>query len=259
VSAALAVSGWLVAIAAAVLAAAAGRALARQRELAIRVAHELRGPLTAIGLGLDLAAREGGFEWPRRRVLELELARAATVVGDLTSARASVSRRRAGGVTAHDLARLDRIDIATLVRDCVAAAIPLADLRGVALRSSWSGGPAWIWGDRQRLAQVLHNLLANAIEHGGGQVEVSGRAERGLVRLDVTDAGPGLPAPVVQLIGRARPGVGHRGRGLAIATEIVERHGGRLGSAPTDRGARLTVELPCADRRASSPPTSSHA
>jgi signal transduction histidine kinase len=67
----------------------------------------------------------------------------------------------------------------------------------------------------------------------------------GRVRVEVHDAGPGLPAPVGELIRgrRRRP----RGRGLAIAAGIAERHGGRLAAAPSADGACLVLELPCAD------------
>jgi nitrogen-specific signal transduction histidine kinase len=64
------------------------------------------------------------------------------------------------------------------------------------------------------------------------------------VRLEVLDSGPGLPAPVSELVRRPHAGRGRRGRGLAIATEIVAAHGGRLASAPCTRGARLVMELP---------------
>ena len=70
------------------------------------------------------------------------------------------------------------------------------------------------------------------------------------MRIEVIDEGPGLPAPVAELTRRARGGRGRRGRGLAIAAEIAERHGGRLVAAPAARGARIGLELPCV-RRAS--------
>jgi signal transduction histidine kinase len=95
-----------------------------------------------------------------------------------------------------------------------------------------------------RLAQAIGNLLANALEHGSGVVEVGARSIAGRVRIEVSDEGAGLPAPVAELARRPRAGRGRRGRGLAIASDIVERHGGRLVSAPSPRGARLAIELP---------------
>jgi len=64
------------------------------------------------------------------------------------------------------------------------------------------------------------------------------------IRIEVSDWGPGLPAPVAQLARRAHGGRGSRGRGLAIAAAIAEDHGGRLAAAPSEHGARLVLELP---------------
>ena len=84
---------------------------------------------------------------------------------------------------------------------------------------------AFVRGDRVRLAQALGNLLANALEHGAGTVEVAARTLSGRVRIEVSDEGGGLPAPVADLARRPRAGRGRRGRGLAIASEIAARHG----------------------------------
>ena len=104
-----------------------------------------------------------------------------------------------------------------------------------------------MWGDRLRLAQVTGNLIANAIEHGGGVVEVHGHGDRTRARVEVSDSGPGLPAPVAELVragSRGRGGRGRRGRGLAIAAAIAADQGGRLAVAPSMRGARVVLELP---------------
>ncbi len=101
-------------------------------------------------------------------------------------------------------------------------------------------------GDRIRILQACGNLVANAIEHGGGEVRVRLRADGGAARIEVTDAGPGLPSPVAELLSAARGRRSSRGHGLALAAGIAERHGGRLTSAPSPRGARVVLELPCA-------------
>src|SRR5205823_5805331 len=86
----------------------------------------------------------------------------------------------------------------------------------------------------------------NAIEHGGGPVELRAQADTDGVRIEVIDGGGGLPASVDEMVRRARGGRGARGRGLAITSAIAAAHGGRLGVAPSDRGARLVLELPAA-------------
>jgi len=74
-------------------------------------------------------------------------------------------------------------------------------------------------------------------------VRLRARASRHTVRVEVLDDGPGLPAPVAELVRRRR---GLRGRGLSIAEEAAARFGGRLAAAPCERGARLVLELPTA-------------
>ena len=76
---------------------------------------------------------------------------------------------------------------------------------GCPMRLEPPAGGAAVRGDRARLAQACENLLANAIEHGGGTVELRARADAGRVRIEVRDDGPGLPADEA---GGCREGVG---------------------------------------------------
>ena len=64
--------------------------------------------------------------------------------------------------------------------------------------------------------------------------------------IEIRDSGPGLPAPVGELVAAARGRRSARGHGLAIAAAVAERHGGRLASLPAARGAHLVLELPAA-------------
>jgi signal transduction histidine kinase len=224
--------GWFVALGACILVLGLRRRLSARMELVARACHELRGSITAARLGLGLADPSPA----RLRALELEFGRAALAVEDLAGAcaRSPVGRE------------LELLDAAQLLSDSVEAWRPLAARAGSALKLSWSGAQASVIGDRYRLAQATGNLIANAIEHGEGGIEVLGRLDGANVRLEVTDRGPGLPAPVRSLTREARAGKGRRGRGLAIASDIARDHGGRLAAAPSERGARLVLELPAA-------------
>ena len=234
---ALELGGWLAASAGVVAAAVARRALAGRMESVARACHELRGPLTAVRLGLEGGASSGALTPDRLRAIDLELGRAALVLEDLDAVRTRRGSSRPP----------EAIDLSQLVSDSVEAWRPIAAAHGVSLRTSWSGDAQTVSGDRLRLAQVTGNLIANAIEHGGGVVEVHGHGDRTRARVEVSDSGPGLPAPVAEFVragSRGRGGRGRRGRGLAIAAAIAADQGGRLAVAPSVRGARVVLELP---------------
>jgi two-component system OmpR family sensor kinase len=233
VTAAAAIASWgtaVVALTGALLARLSGL---RGREQVARAAHELRGPITAARLGLALGVRRGALAGAPLRAVELELERASLALEDLAAC---------GGAGVPP--QVAEVDIAALLGNCAEAWRPAALARGGDVHLRCSPGPAFVDGDRLRLAQALDNLIANGIEHGGGTVEVFGRLDAGSVRVEVRDRGPGMPAPVAELARHARRGRGSRGRGLAIAASIAREHGGRLGAAPSEQGARLLIELP---------------
>jgi signal transduction histidine kinase len=107
--------------------------------------------------------------------------------------------------------------------------------------------------DPDRLVQVLSNLLSNAAKHGSGSVIVTGEREDGVVRLEVSDEGEGVPADRVAdlFIPFARWGgrSDSTGLGLAISQGIVEAHGGSLEYRPAQSGAghAFVVTLPRGD------------
>jgi signal transduction histidine kinase len=232
----LALGGWIAASFAAAIALLARHALAERMETVARACHELRGPITAARLGLQLGSRTGELSAARLRAVDLELGRASLALEDLARARTRGPSVRS----------VEDVDVAELLADSVEAWRASAADRGVELVLRWSGTRAQVIGDRLRLAQATGNLIANAIEHGQGAVEVRGRADSAGTRIEVSDHGPGLPAPVAELARRAHRGQGARGRGLAIAAAIAADHGGRLAAAPSERGAKLVLELPAA-------------
>lgn len=259
------IGGWCVASAAVARAVTEVRARARARETVLTACHELRAPITSVRLGVELIARSGATA-ARIRALELELERAALVLDDLT--HASGVRRvrcdRRASVSSDGV-----VDVRSLLEDSVEAWRGVAGSRRLELDMP-GGLVARVSGSRPRLAQASGNLIANAIEHGAGDIQVRVRLVAGVVRIEVLDGGRGLPGTVAALIeprrsrrpsrrfaGRwlAPAGGRHgglavalggraRGRGLAIAAGVAEAHGGRLFSAPVPRGARLVLELP---------------
>ena len=232
----LAVTGWMAALAAMAAAVLLQRELGRRGELVVRACHELRGPLAAARLGLELIGRPGAVARERVRTIDGELRRAGLALDDLYAARCGRRLRY----------RTEPVMVGDLVHATVEAWRPVAESAGGELRFDGDVGDVVVRGDRVRLAQACGNLVANGIEHGGRVVTVRVRTDALRTRIEVSDDGPGLPAPVSELSRAARGGSGHRGRGLAIAAEIAVRHGGRLAGAPAPVGARLALELPLA-------------
>jgi signal transduction histidine kinase len=146
------------------------------------------------------------------------------------------------------------VDLGRLVEDAVAtASVGPEDVR---VRAAVTHPLPAIRGDRERLRQVLTNLIDNAVKYSpeGEEVEVTARPDNGVVSISVSDRGPGIPHDQHRLIfekfgradvaGSSKPGTG---LGLFIARSIVEAHGGSLDvrSRP-DAGATFTLKLPCA-------------
>jgi len=211
------------------------------------VSHELRSPMSAV-IG---AARTLQGRWreltPEQREAFLAL------IGDETSRLARLiddvldtSRIEAGTFSF----TFSDVDLGELLRDVIAAAEFAQD--EVELTAEVGALPP-VRGDRERLRQVIQNLVDNAVKYSsaGGRVHVSATADDGHVLIDVADQGPGIPPEDRELIfekfgrsssGTAKPG---SGLGLFIARSIAEAHGGTLGvdSVPA-RGSVFRLELP---------------
>ncbi len=206
------------------------RVAATRAELVARACHEVRGPLGAAHLALHALTRRG----VPTRAIEDELWRAARALADLAAAPA--------GERALDTP--EPVDVGALLRRQTESWEGAARAQGCELVLRAPTGAVFVRADRLRLAQATANLVGNALEHGGGRVEVRLAAVGERVSVEVTDQGPGLPATLPALVGRARGGRGSRGRGLAIASDIAARHGGCVATAPAISGARIVLELP---------------
>ncbi len=217
-----------------------------QRDLVANVSHELKTPLTSIQ-GFTQAILDGVSQTPDEirqaaQVIFNESNRMSRLVQDLVT----LARLEAGA------AGLQRapVDIAALLRGVAEKFRPQAVQAGLRLKLDAPALPSLV-GDEDRLAQVLSNLVDNAIKFtpAGGAVEISARPGGSGVEIRVADTGPGIPPAGRERIfqrfyqaDRSRPGMG---LGLAITRQIVLAHGGtiRVEDNPP-HGSAFIVNLP---------------
>lgn len=213
------------------------------------VSHELRSPMSAVmGAARTLQERDDELTEEQRGVLlgliVREAERLAVLVGDVLD----TSRIEAGTFSYS----FDAVDLRRLVEDAVVSA--MLGQGDVVVHATLSEPLPAVHGDRERLRQVLTNLIDNAVKYSaeGQEVEVRAWAADGFVRIAVTDRGPGIPAEQQQLIfekfGRAKlPGSSKPGTGLGlfIARSITEAHGGTVEvDSQSGDGAVFTLSLP---------------
>ena len=232
----------------------------RLRQFVADASHELRTPLTSIR-GYAELLRRGGFsdEAGTQRALqrvEEEAKRMGGLVEDLLLL-AELDRGRP--------LRAEPVGLHQICSDVVADSnaydhehiLIMAPGRGSARGNNSSGGEVVVLGDAERLTQVAHNMVRNALAHtpAGSTVRVSARAENGMGVIRVIDNGPGIDPSIASRVfdrfyrgdpARSGPGTG---LGLAIVRAIAEASGGTAEVAePTGQshGACVLVRIPLA-------------
>ncbi|MCX4903024.1 ATP-binding protein [Streptomyces sp. NBC_00878] len=240
---------------------AAGRELQEEQRAKDRfiatLSHELRNPLAAATAATELLALDLPGGHPALSVLERQLGILARMSNDLLDGTRAVTGRL-------DLVR-ERVDLRSVVESACADMCGLFGHEGRALDVRLPDGPVLVDGDRLRLAQVLTNLLSNALKYTlpGGRTDVCLSSLDGQAEITVGDDGIGFePGQAEELFGvfmRAAP-TGPRtpeglGLGLAVARTVVELHDGRI-SAHSDgpgKGASFRALLPTATADAAQP------
>ncbi|WP_374967918.1 sensor histidine kinase [Terrabacter sp. BE26] len=258
-----------------------GEAMELQRQFVADASHELRTPLAVIStraqmlrrhVAADARAHEGDAADERR------LAEVDQLVHDTQAMADVVSDLLLSAQLEHVDEVAEKVDLGALASDVVTSLRPYAADRGVTLvdegagpgsvgpevsaGSDGSGGsvgsdrsPCVVDGVAASLRRSVLALVDNAIAHSerGSRVEVRSSREDGLVRVDVVDHGPGVDvADVERLTRRFSRGDGASGGrrvglGLALVTQIVRSHGGRLDvQATPGGGATFTLVIPAA-------------
>jgi heavy metal sensor kinase len=216
----------------------------RQREFVSDASHELRSPLTVLRGRIELLARaaDPGAAATESEEILREIDRMDRLVGDMLTLaqaeRGTLVHRRP--VSVEDF-------VEDLRRD-----LPLLGERSYRVDSALAGT---LDADPDRLAQVVRNLVSNAVRHTkpGGEISVSLGSSNGSAVFAVSDDGTGIPPDRLERIfdrfyrtdeGRGRD-EGGSGLGLAIARAIVEAHGGRItAESPPGSGATIRFEIP---------------
>ena len=222
-------------------------AFAQQKQFASDAAHELRTPVTVILTQTQMAlARERDAAGYKQTVEACQ--RAAQRMRKLIESLLELARFDAG----QEVLKRLRFDLARTVLDSTELVQTLADERSVKIVSQLA--PLETTGDSERLAQVVTNLLTNAIQYNrpDGEVRVELRLENGLAVLKISDTGQGIaPEDLPRVFewfyraDKSRTGAGNAGLGLSICKAIVEAHGGTIEVASEPNvGTTFTVRLP---------------
>ncbi|HEY1718650.1 MAG TPA: ATP-binding protein, partial [Verrucomicrobiae bacterium] len=221
-------------------------AFAQQKQFASDAAHELRTPVAVILTQTQTVLNRERDAASYKETVEA-CQRAAQRMRKLIKSLLELARLDAGQ---EKLKRL-QFDFSKTVEDCVELIRPIAEERRVKIISELE--PLEISGDSERLAQVVTNLLTNAIQYNrdGGEVRVKLKIKNGFAALKVADNGAGIPAEDLPHVfkrfyrgDKSRTGSGNAGLGLAISKAIVEAHGGTIEVASEeDAGATFRVKL----------------
>jgi signal transduction histidine kinase len=230
----------------------AEQALAAKRELVANVSHELRTPLASISGHAESLLMLGSTIDEGRRVESLEvLHREARRLSRLVDDLFLLSTAESGGLPLS----IRPVEIGPLLSELAATFQPIArQTRQISLVASADPGLPLVLGDRERITQVLSNLVRNALRYTpeGGLVSIGAAQDGPMLRLSVEDTGIGVPPERLERIfdrfyrgddARDRES-GGAGLGLAIVRELVEAMGGTVAAESVEgEGSRFSFTL----------------
>lgn len=204
------------------------------------VSHELRTPLTAIrGMAENLEDDATPDQQAALQVIQTEAGRLQRLVEELL---------QPGEHLLLPIRQKELLDFAALVNECCVLLQPRAGRGGVALHCAMPP-VVTVRGDRDRLKQVVLNLLDNALKWtpAGGEIRMAGKLADSALILTLQDSGPGIPSKLRDRVWQrgVRGADGGQGLGLALVREVVEAHGGSV-SLLDQPGTLIRLTLPLA-------------
>jgi signal transduction histidine kinase/ActR/RegA family two-component response regulator len=235
-------------------------------EFLATVSHELRTPLNAI-LGWATLILRGKLDFPTTARGIEAIERNAKAQAQLIEDLLDVSRMISGKLRLS----VKPIELITVIKGAVDSVQPAFEANDVELEMVFDAAADRIYGDANRLQQVVWNLLSNAVKFTpkGGRVQIKLQRTESQARIIVMDTGAGISAEFLphvfetfrQADGTMTRGHAGLGLGLAIARRLVEMHGGTISasSAGENQGSTFTVNIPIALPRHSEHSTASDA
>ncbi|AJY76694.1 ATP-binding protein [Paenibacillus beijingensis] len=219
-------------------------------EFVSTVSHELRTPLASVlGFAELMLHRELTPERQRKYISTIyqEAARLTDLINDFLDLQ-----RMESGKQSYDMKAIEIAPLLEEVADLHRAAAPQCSIV-LQLQEQ----PLTVKGDRDKLKQMLMNLIGNAVKYSpdGGRIDISCLSEQDEIRIDIADQGLGIPEEALphlftkffRVDNSDRREIGGTGLGLAIVKEIVEKHEGRIEVRSTlGEGSVFTVHLPAA-------------
>lgn len=216
------------------------------------MSHELRTPLTCIkeGTGLLLEGVAGTTTEKQRKLLTIVAEESNRLISLVTSLL-DLSKMEAGMMTYS----LEKSAVASLIQKAVMEITPLVEAKEIQIETDVAGELPALKVDRERVLQVLRNLLGNAAKFTpkAGKVRVVARSVDGGVEISVWDTGPGIAAEKIDAIfekfqqgtSNGASSTNGTGLGLAIAKQIVSSHGGQIWAEnQPERGSTFFFVLP---------------
>ena len=211
------------------------------------VSHELRTPLTTINLGIGLlkAGAEGEITENQEKLL-VTLQKESKRMIEIVNSLLDLSKMEAGMMSY----TFEQKDLTPLIHMAIQEMGPLAESKKINLEVELAEKLPIINIDRERLLQVLRNLIGNAVKFtpDAGQVKILARSIDGGVEVSVADTGPGIPTEDLSTIFEKFRQVNSEasqikgtGLGLAIAKQVITRHGGKIWAESVSGGGSTFV------------------
>jgi signal transduction histidine kinase len=223
-------------------------ALDLRDEFLALVSHDLRNPLSAIALNTQLLERLVSSGDPRLARISRSLASSIAQMQRIISDLLDLAAIQAGKLSV----QLHPGDARSSIEEAVEASRSIAAGKSIALEAVVPPDPLPARFDPGRIAQVLENLIHNALKFtpAGGRISVEGRSTEEVVEIRVRDTGPGMQPEEIAVIFERYRQVEKRGRkalglGLYISRSIVESHGGRIrAESVAGEGSTFLFTLP---------------